>query len=95
MNEAQRKTFERVMQILIEMKVGLWGNSKTVRDLCEKGYHFSKRDLNVMRRIYNLEPDVFVMRRVRLKGNRGAKHKFFIAFKGFEDFALEEIRRDL
>jgi hypothetical protein len=95
MNEAQRIRFERERQILIEMRVGLWGNSKTVRDLCEKGYHFPNRDLGTMRRVYNREPDIFVMKRARTKGNRGAKHKFFIAFKGFEDFALEEIRRDL
>lgn len=89
MNEER---IEQMLQAAEDMKKGLWGNSKTVRDLCEKGYHFSNRDLGVMRRIYNLEPDIFVMKRVRAKGNRGTKHKFFIAFKGFEDFAVEEIR---
>ncbi len=91
-NEAVFQIEQAQIEALKEMDAGKWGNSKTVQDLRTKGYHFSDRDLGTMRRIYNLEPDIFTMRRARIKGDRGARNKFFISFKGYEDLAIEEIR---
>lgn len=63
-------------------------DSNAVKDLDEKGYHISNRDLDTMRRLYNADIDRYIMRRV--KGRRGHR-KFYIALKGYEKLAEAEI----
>jgi len=64
--------------------------SRTVKDLEEKGYHISTNDLNTMRRIYNSDPDRYVMRRARAKGRK----RFYIALKGHGREAELELESD-
>jgi len=63
-------------------------DSNALKDLEEKGYHISNRDVDTMRRLYNKDTDRYVMKRA--KGRRG-RRKFYIALKGYEKLAEAEI----